>query len=507
MLTLNKLEYGDYQTPIDFCEKVVNIIKQEVNPNIILEPTFGIGNFIKVTNQKFDKVKNIYGIEINKEYFKSVQGITKKFIGYNESIFKFNHKKIIDNMEKDDEMLIIGNPPWVTNSQLMMKELANLPKKNNFKKLKGFESITGASNFDICEYIILDLLNQYKDTNTKIAILCKTSVVTNIIKEINKYKFKISNMKMYLFDAKKVFGVNCEACLFFAKIDNICEKTVNVYNVENPNDLIYKFGWKQNKFYSDFNMIDSNIDGKFPVEWRQGIKHDCSKIMELKLIDNKYLNGLKEEVDVESNLVYPLLKSSDLKGHYIDKSNKFVIVTQNKIKQDTKYIEDECPKLWNYLNKNKEQLDSRKSSIYNNAPAFSIFGIGDYSFYKYKVAISGFYKKPNFVVVSSNEKSIMLDDTCYFIGFKKETDAIITMTLLNSQKVEDFLYSIAFLDKKRPYTKEVLMRIDLPRIIADTDFNTFKSMLEQYNIEKIITEDEYKEYKSIFINQEQLSFI
>ena len=33
-------------------------------------------------------------------------------------------------------------------------------------------------------------------------------------------------------------------------------------------------------------------------------------------------------------------------------------------------------------------LDNRKSSIYNKRPRFSIFGIGDYSFSKWKVAIS-----------------------------------------------------------------------------------------------------------------------
>ncbi len=507
MSTLNKLEYGDYQTPFNFCEKVVNIIQKEINPTIILEPTFGIGNFIKATNQKFKKVKNIYGIEINKKYFEEAKAITNKFVGYNENIFEFNHKKIIKNITSDDNLLIIGNPPWVTNSQLMLNELENLPKKNNFKKLKGLASITGASNFDICEYIILDLLNQYKDINANIAMLCKTSVVTNIIKEIHKYDFKISNIKMYLLDAKKVFGVNCEACLFFAKLDKIGEKTVNVYNIEKPNHLIYKFGWKQNKFYSNFNMVDSNMDGKFPIEWRQGIKHDCSKIMELKRMDHKYFNGLKEVVEVESNLVYPLLKSSDLKENYISQSDKFVIVTQSKVKQDTKYIAKDSPKLWNYLNKNRKILDARKSSIYNNAPAFSIFGIGDYSFYKYKVAVSGFYKKPNFVVLSSNEKSIMLDDTCYFIGFEEEKNAIITMTLLNSPQVQDFLYSIAFLDKKRPYTKEVLMRINLSKIITNTDFNSFKDMVDQYHIGKIITEDDYRKYKNTYINQEQLSFI
>ena len=94
----------------------------------------------------------------------------------------------------------------------------------------------------------------------------------------------------------------------------------------------------------------------------------------------------------------------------------------------------------------------------------------------------------------------MLDDTCYFIGFEKEKDAIITMILLNSQKVQDFLYSIAFLDKKRPYTKEVLMRIDLAKIVANTDFSSFKNMLNQYNMEKTITENDYSEYRNTFKN-------
>ena len=49
---------------------------------------------------------------------------------------------------------------------------------------------------------------------------------------------------------------------------------------------------------------------------------------------------------------------------------------------------------------------------------FSIFGIGDYSFAKYKVTISGMYKRTTFsLVLPENDKPLMLDDTCYFIGF------------------------------------------------------------------------------------------
>ena len=61
-------------------------------------------------------------------------------------------------------------------------------------------------------------------------------------------------------------------------------------------------------------------------------------------------------------------------------------------------------------------LDGRGSSIYRSCPPFSIFGIGEYSFAPWKVAISGFYKRLSFVAVAPLDgKPAMLDDTCYFL--------------------------------------------------------------------------------------------
>jgi hypothetical protein len=111
----------------------------------------------------------------------------------------------------------------------------------------------------------------------------------------------------------------------------------------------------------------------------------------------------------------------------------------------------------------------RRSPIYKNAPNFSIFGIGNYSFSKYKVGISGFYKKPIFALVEG-EVPIMMDDTCYFLSFDTMANAVITLALLNSQKCLDFLESIVFLDSKRPYTKEILQRIDLLKLSNLIDF-------------------------------------
>ncbi|MDR1164500.1 MAG: hypothetical protein LBO66_01260 [Deltaproteobacteria bacterium] len=59
------------------------------------------------------------------------------------------------------------------------------------------------------------------------------------------------------------------------------------------------------------------------------------------------------------------------------------------------------------------------------------------------------------------EYPIMMDDTCYFLNFEKLSDALIVLSLLNGDECVAFLKSIAFLDSKRPFTKEILQRIDL----------------------------------------------
>ena len=165
---------------------------------------------------------------------------------------------------------------------------------------------------------------------------------------------------------------------------------------------------------------------------------------------------------IEDEIVFPLIKSSMFKLLVIHSFTKYVIVTQKKAREETSHLETEVPETWKYLNENLELFEHRKSSIYNNAPPFSMFGVGDYSYSKYKVGISGFYKRPLFsVLYSDDNKPVMTDDTSYFICFDEYETAYVAMLLLNSDKVQKFLKSIAFLDAKRPYTKKVLERIDL----------------------------------------------
>ena len=74
--------------------------------------------------------------------------------------------------------------------------------------------------------------------------------------------------------------------------------------------------------------------------------------MELTLQNGTFQNGQKKEVQIEDDIVFPLVKSSMFKAPVIHSSSKFVIVTQKRAREDTKHLEQEVTKTWEYLNCN-----------------------------------------------------------------------------------------------------------------------------------------------------------
>lgn len=502
-----KREYGDYQTPVDFAKKVCIYLRnyRHIKPSAIVEPTCGVGNFLK--SSLLFEANEYYGIEINPEYCDICRNTIndEKIKIIHSDFFAFSSKSLIKDKR---QILVIGNPPWVTNSTLSSLGSDNLPIKANFKGLKGIDAITGASNFDICEYIILQLINEYKNTNTVISMLCKTSVARNVYKELKRNCINFSSCDILEFDAKKVFNINASACVLVIQLSEkpISSDICNVYDFNNPETIKSQFGYSDGQFYSNLGVNVENFDGQCCFEWRQGVKHDCSKIMELTMQNGILQNGKKETVQIEDDIVFPLIKSSMFKAPVIHNFSKFVIVTQKKAREETSHLEHDMPKTWKYLNNNIELFKNRKSSIYRGAPPFSMFGVGDYSFSKYKVGVSGFYKQPLFsVLYSDDNKPVMTDDTSYFICFDNYDLAYVAMLLLNSEKVQRFLKSIAFLDAKRPYTKKVLGRINFDKIVASLTIDELTKTEQKLNLSHYITIPMYDSFKS-FLELGQLRF-
>lgn len=492
----DRAEYGDFQTNSDLANKVtLHLSSKTISPEVVIEPTCGKGNFIIASLRNFKSIKNIFGVEIYKPYvWETKFNIADFFLSNPNSnkpeisivhcnVFDFDFKEIAKKHSTND-ILVIGNPPWVTNSKLGSLNSTNLPKKTNFKNHSGLDAMTGKGNFDIAEFITLTMIETFQNMNGNLLLLVKNSVIKNIVSDQNKNCYKISAIEKHCIDSKKEFNVSVEAALFYCKLNSLPTFECTEFDFYNNLKSQLKFGWLNDKFVSNIDTYihTKEIDGECPFVWRQGLKHDCSTVMELDKVNGHYVNGLNEEVKLEDGLVYGILKSSDLKNTVINQTRKFTIVTQKKVGQETKYIKTEYPKTYQYLTEHQANFDARKSSIYNNKPLFSIFGIGDYSFKPFKVAISGLYKTFHFtLILPQDNKPVMLDDTCYLIGFDKIEFAVYALILLNSNTTVQFLQSVTFPDAKRTFTKDVLMRIDLLELAKQIDKADLQTELETLN--------------------------
>src|SRR5690606_24377075 len=116
-----------------------------------LEPTCGQGAFIRGLLKLDSPPKEIQGIEIQDAYVREARSIAAADDGTTitikqANIFEFDLGRDL-TWKEDGPLLVVGNPPWVTNAELGGLGSRNLPEKTNFKGLKGLEAITGRANF------------------------------------------------------------------------------------------------------------------------------------------------------------------------------------------------------------------------------------------------------------------------------------------------------------------------------------------------------------------------
>lgn len=479
----DRVSYGDWQTPIALAEKVCDIhLSKYGSPDIVIEPTCGLGAFVFSALIKFQNIKEIHAIEINRQY--TIELKLKLLLDalntplqrrpdiyiYNANFFEFNFAPIIEKCKQMSwNMAVIGNPPWVTNSRQGKNNSLNVPSKSNIYGLKGIDAITGKSNFDISEFITLQLLHLSQLNSGGISLLLKNSVIRNILVKQNSEEFHIGNIEQRLIDASSEFNVSVDASCFFAQFDCSPSFTCKVLDFY-TNSYIREYGWVNKSFVSDTKLYRdvSKYDSVSSYVWRSGIKHDCASVLELTFSDGSYINGLGEIVNIEDDLIYPLLKSSDIYNYGDKICRKFIIVPQRKTGDDTSVLKYSHPLAYAYLSKHEYAFSSRKSSIYKGKDRFSIFGIGDYSFKPYKIVVSSLYKTIKFILASQlDEKPIMVDDTCYQLDFDNLEEANNILSAINSKEINYLLQSLVFKDAKRVVTKSLLMRLDLVQLSID----------------------------------------
>lgn len=337
-------------------------------------------------------------------------------------------------------------------------------------------------------------------------MLCKTSVARRVFRERAREGLAFEFFDMLGFDAQKVFGVAVGACLLLTRLAPHDAGTgeARILDLECPDAAERVLVLEGDRLVpKDAEVPDPG--GTCALVWCQGIKHGCARVMELEEIDGRLVNGLGEMVDIERELVHPLVKGSMFKLPVLDRHIKHVLVTQTRAMEDTFFIERELPKTWAYLKRHEDKFAARRSAIWHKAPPFALFGVGGCSFAPWKVGIGGFAREPFFSVLCPDKgKPAMTDDSCYFIPFTSFRQALLAMLFLNSRTVSRYLKAATFADAKRSFTKKVLAALDFEKIVAAVSLEELRATQGRPGLGDALTPDDVEACRKLALREQAL---
>jgi len=151
----------------------------------------------------------------------------------------------------------------------------------------------------------------------------------------------------------------------------------------------------------------------------------------------------KTQAAVESELVFPLLRGCDVSRWYAKPEISILLTHRQgqKLKAiPVKELEVSYPKAYSYLKKFETLLRKRaafKRYFKSDAPFYSIFNIGNYTFSPWKVVWREVAETVDAAVINSAEcrgqiKTVIPDHTCIQIESNSEEEAHYLCALLNS---------------------------------------------------------------------------
>ena len=266
------------RTPALLAGQAFNLlVRQAVSPASVVEPTCGAGSFLRASGDAFPECNLLLGFDINPDHAQAARSKVKRAQVRCADFFAQDWPNTLDKLA--EPILVIGNPPWVTNSTLGAINGTNLPAKSNFQRFNSLDAITGKSNFDISEWMLTHLLERLSGRNAVLAMLCKTAVARKVLHHAWKNKLQIEKSSTYGISALDHFGASVDACLlvsFLTPGANSRECDVFATATLESSEPDTTFGLHNGRLAADLNSLGAygHLCGESPLKWRSGVKRD-----------------------------------------------------------------------------------------------------------------------------------------------------------------------------------------------------------------------------------------
>lgn len=456
--------FGDFQTPAWLARDVLAWLQARgVRAASVLEPTAGAGAFLEAAASAFPSAA-LHGIELDADHLASCARSVPRATLDRADVFAYDFDALASSLP--EPVLLLGNPPWVTNAAMPRLGGDNLPPKSTPSGVSGLDARTGKANFDVAEWILARLFRAFAGKRFTAAFLVKTQVARRLLVRASSEGWALGAASLVPIDARVAFGATVDACLFVvASSEQTTGADASVFAGLSTREPTHRIGVRDGMLVADLDAHEraQPFLGTARPEFRSGIKHDCAPVLELLVRPEGLSNGLGERVDVEPEVLFPLIKGGDLDAS--DPPERMLLLPQTSLGDDERRLAERAPRALAYLERHRARFERRASSIYRGRPTFAVFGLGAYTFAPYKVAIFGLGKRPRFHLLAPRDgRPVVLDDTAYFMSFDTEAEAAAALRALDSPEARDVLAAFFFADAKRPITKQLLMRFDLDRL-------------------------------------------
>ncbi len=451
-------EFGDFQTPDALAAAVCRTLRRwRIRPATVIEPTCGRGALLAAAAHTWPTAR-LVGFDIDRGYVAAARRALPYATIEHADAFRTDwHARLATLPEP---WLVLGNPPWVTNAALATLGSGNRPARANPERRRGIDAITGRSNFDVSEWITRTCIDAAAGRRAAVAMLLKTSVARRVLRDVWREGRSVRDARIVGVDAAAAFGARVAAGLLFLRTDR---RGTAIAEVRERLDAspVRRIGLGDGELVADFDGWHATqaLATDRGATWRSGVKHDCAAVFELREADGAWMNGIGERVDVEPEVVYPLLKSADLAHDAPPTPRRHVLLPQRTLGEDPARLAALAPRAWAYLMRHAARLDARASRIYRDRPRFSVFGVGDYTLASHKVAIAGLYATPRFHAIAPIDgRPVVADDTVYFHPCPSRRAALALARELNAEPARTFFTARLFADAKRPVTAALLGR-------------------------------------------------
>jgi hypothetical protein len=191
---------------------------------------------------------------------------------------------------------------------------------------------------------------------------------------------------------------------------------------------------------------------------RHGVKDDAKAVYS---VDEGTLDR------IETDHVYPYLRSKHVVKYGLFGHDRHLVPLRRTGDGDPDALARESPETYAYLEENRERLEARGSSWFDDDPFYDLFGLGPYTWADYKVVWCRLGFKPHFAVVSTvedpvlGEKPVVPGDHFMFVGTDDPDVAHYLCALLNSAPYQRCLRDVVD-GGKSSLSKSVVSRLWLP---------------------------------------------